>query len=110
MSKTTVEKIIIAVIAPLIVFGLLSFFTNIGNAASKDELISVKSEMEEYTDKAVEDHKENESIKFQSLEESIKKLLEWQEFTYLRELEKYDKTLYLIELEKINSAKLNVID
>jgi hypothetical protein len=109
MPKTVIEKVIIGVLCILIGAGGVSLGTNAFNAASKYDLEIAIEGQEEFTKTeisgAMKVHEEKETIKYETLEVSVKKLLKWQEFTYLRELEKYDKALYLIELKKINAEK-----
>lgn len=105
MARSTLEKIIIAVVSPLIVAGLLAFFTNIGNAASKDELKAAKDELIKYTDDQLLEHETLDAVRYGQINSTVIEMKDRVEFLYLRELKKADENLYLKELERIERSK-----
>lgn len=71
MSKTLIEKIILTVVSPLIVFGAIAVFTNIGNAASIEDLDKAKIEVKNYTDKAIKTHEDLQDEQIKAILEKI---------------------------------------
>jgi hypothetical protein len=106
MPKTVIEKIIIAVVSLLIGAGCLSLATNAINAASTDDLKDAVVSMEDYTNTAMKNHEEKESVKYDNMVEKLNTVYNRQEWMFLRELKKADKAAYIKELEEIEQRKI----
>ena len=105
MTRSTKQTIIAVIVSPLLVIAIVALFTNILNAASKDELYLVKTECIKYTEDVMKIHENLDEIRYNKIIETLAGLNGRVEFLYLRELEKMDRDLYLKELEKIEDRR-----